>query len=69
MCLWLLGVKQATSQFNGQNFAISENAVALSYCTLYVGLAHAAPPTQYKAFTAFSPNWLPEGSTLTYTCK
>ena len=22
--------------------------------TLYVGLAHAAPPTQYNAFTAFS---------------
>ena len=37
--------------------------------TLYVGLVHAAPPTQYKAFTDFSPNWLPEGSTLTYTCK
>ena len=37
--------------------------------TLYVGLAHAALPTQYKAFMAFSPNWRPEGSTLTYTCK
>ena len=31
--------------------------------TLYVGLAHAAPPTQYKAFMAFSTNWLSEGST------
>ena len=37
--------------------------------TFYVGLAHAAPPAQYKSFTAFSTNWLPEGSTLTYTCK
>ena len=24
--------------------------------TLYVGLAHAAPPNQYKAFTTFSTN-------------
>ena len=31
--------------------------------TFYVGLAHAAPPTQYKAFMAFSNNWLSEGST------
>ena len=34
--------------------------------TLYVGLAHAAPPTQYKVFTAFSTNWLSECS-MTYT--
>ena len=31
--------------------------------TLYVELAHAAPPTQYKTFMAFSTNWLSEGST------
>ena len=37
--------------------------------TFYVGLAHAAPPIQYKAFTAFSINWLSEGSTSRYTCK
>ena len=37
--------------------------------TLYVGLGHAAPPNQYKAFTAFSTNWLSEGSTSRYTCK
>ena len=37
--------------------------------TFYVKLAHAAPPTQYKAFMAFSTNWLPEGSTSRYTCK
>ena len=35
----------------------------------YVGLAHAAPPTQYKAFIAFSTNCLSEGSTLRYTYK
>ena len=34
-----------------------------------IGLAHAAPPTQYKALMAFSTNWLSEGSTLRYTCK
>ena len=34
---------------------------------LYVGLAHAAPPTPYKAFMAFSTNWLPEGSTSIYS--
>ena len=45
---------------------ISESPVR---STLYVGLAHAAPFTQYIAFTAFSTNWLPEGSTLRYTCK
>ena len=37
--------------------------------TLYVGLVHAAPPTPYKAFMAFSTNWLPEGSTSSYNCK
>ena len=37
--------------------------------TLLVGLAHAAPFTQYIAFTAFSTNWLSEGSTSRYTCK
>ena len=37
-----------------------------SVVVLYVGLVHAAPPTQYKAFTSFSTNWLSEGSTLTY---
>ena len=37
--------------------------------TLYVRLAHAAPPTQYKTFAAFSTNWLSEGSSSTYTCK
>ena len=45
----------------------------IQYCirecssTLCVWLVHAAPPTQYKAFTAFSTNWLSEGSTSTYT--
>ena len=34
-----------------------------------LGLAHAAPPTQYKPFIAFSTNWLFEGSTSTYSCK
>ena len=37
--------------------------------SLYVGLAHTVPPTQYKAFTAFSTKWLSEGSTSRYTCK
>ena len=36
---------------------------------LYVGLVHAAPPTQYKFFTSFCTDWLPEGSTSRYTCK
>ena len=37
--------------------------------TLNVGLAHAVLPTQYKAFMAFSTNWLSEGSTSRYTRK
>ena len=45
------------------------NTTHYQYRTLYVGLAHAAPPTQYKAFMAFSTNWLSEGSTSRYTCK
>ena len=36
---------------------------------LYVGVAHATPPTQYKSFMAFSTNLLPEGSTSRYTSK
>ena len=36
---------------------------------LHVGLVHAALFTQYIAFKAFPPNWLPEGSTFRYTCK
>ena len=30
----------------------------------YVGMAHAAPPTQYKCFMAFSTNWLSEALLL-----
>ena len=37
--------------------------------TLHVELVHAAPPTQYKAFTAFSTNWPSESFTSRYTCK
>ena len=40
-----------------------------SCSTFYVGLVHTVPFTQYNAFVAFSPNWLPEGSTSIYTCK
>ena len=43
--------------------------IAIRECgsTLYVGVAHTVPFTQYIVFTAFSPNWLPEGSILRYT--
>ena len=49
----------------------SEWGASIRECstTLYVGLAHAAPPTQYKAFMALSTNWLTAGSTSRYMYK
>ena len=64
----MAGVVLATTLFLTLGSTIS---LCIRECgsTLYVGLVHAAPPTQYKAFTTFSTNWLSEGSALRYTCK
>ena len=36
-------------------------------CTLYVGLVHAAPPTQFKSFTAFSSIYIVHGHVCGWT--
>ena len=78
LCIYIFGHLEArVVSYKSSARKSIENAVYFVYhtiisecvSTLYVRLLHAAPSIQYKAFMAFSSNWLPEGSTLIYNCK
>ena len=66
LCIYIFDHLEAiVASYKSSARKSSENAVYFVYhtiisncgSTLYVGLAHAVPPsTQYKVFMAFSPN-------------